>query len=495
VATLDFLLPWERQPQSVAEYDAQVVRQYGIVGGALADGSGQLMRNAVSAAPPILENTGRLQSVYDAQEVAASVIAGGGASETVFFDTGAPHSQSFTFLARVKYITATTGAAAGVALRGNATTNVVPSGTSIWLWRTAAPAFDMRIAGTDYAAAGTWNLDQWYDIEIVGDASGCTLYVDGVAVISGAAAASATLPRYAGIGDTTSGVASDDFMRVKYLLWANRPLTVDERRSIRANPYQLFEPQTIWMPVSAAGAAAYTLTAATATFTLTGNAATLKATRKLTAEAASFALTGNAAGLLRGLKLTAAAASYAWTAQDAGLRASRVLSAAVATYALTGNAATLKPARLLSAVAASYTFTGNAATLTYTPVGSYSLTADAAAFAWTGNAAGLRADRKLTAAAGIFAFTGNVAGLLRSYRLAADVQTYAWTGNAASLTKTGSYSIQAEAASFAWVGNAAALTYSGAPAVSYYPSRTRLIYTQRLTRSIKPERITRSIKP
>lgn len=299
-----------------------------------------------------------------------------------------------------------------------------------------------------------------------------------------------------------------------------RALSLDEIASLQANPWQLVAPQSIWVPGSAGGGAS-TITADPASFTWTGNATAIRATRRLSADATSFVLTGNAAGLLRGLKLTADAASYTWTANDATMRAQRVLAAAAASYVLTGNAAALRANRILSAASASYTWTGNAAALTYAPLGSYSISADAGAYTLTGNAAALRADRRVVAEPGIFNFTGSAAQLLRGYRLAADVQAYAltgndatltysplasysltaepaafaWTGNDAALTKSNAYSISAEAAAFAWMGRAATLTYSGAAPILHYASRSRQFYTQRDPREITTQRTHRSITP
>jgi hypothetical protein len=133
----------------------------------------------------------------------------------------------------------------------------------------------------------------------------------------------------------------------------------------------IFQQRKLFVPNSTAVAGAYTLTAETAAFTLTGNAAGLTVARTLTAETAAFTLTGN----------------------DAGLTVARKLTADTATF----------------------TLTGNDANLVYTPVGTYTLTADTAAFTLTGNAAGLTVARVLTAESGAFALTGNAATL--TYRL------------------------------------------------------------------------------
>lgn len=177
----------------------------------------------------------------------------------------------------------------------------------------------------------------------------------------------------------------------------------------------LFEPQRIWVPVSAA-AGAYSLTAETGAFTLTGNAAGLAASRQLAAAAGSFALAGIDAGLKRGYPLIASAG----------------------TFALTGQAAALKADRGLAAGAGAFTLTGIDVGLVYTPAsGAYTLTADTGAFALTGSVAGLKAARKLAASAGSFTLTGQAATLTRSgYRLAAGTGSFALTGRDVALSAT-----------------------------------------------------------
>lgn len=115
------------------------------------------------------------------------------------------------------------------------------------------------------------------------------------------------------------------------------------------------------------GGPTYTLTAATGTFTLTGQAANLVVSRKLTTATGSFTLTG----------------------QSANLKVSRKLTAATGTFSLTGISANL----------------------VYTPVSgaTYTLTAQTGVFNLTGQAAAFKVSRKLTAGTGVFYFVGNAA--------------------------------------------------------------------------------------
>jgi Concanavalin A-like lectin/glucanases superfamily len=151
----------------------------------------------------------------------------------------------------------------------------------------------------------------------------------------------------------------------------NRALSPAEIATLSKNPWQLFQPISRRIFVASTGTGpTYTLTAAQGSFTLTG--------------------------------------------QAAGLTASRLLTAAQGSFALTGQAATLKAARLITAAQGSYTLTGQDATLTYTPAVTYTLTAAQGAFTLTGQAAGLTAARLLTAAQGTYSLTGVAAGLTYS---------------------------------------------------------------------------------
>lgn len=98
------------------------------------------------------------------------------------------------------------------------------------------------------------------------------------------------------------------------------------------------------------------LTAEAGSYSITGQAAGLKAGRKIQAGAGSYALTGQAAGLKVGRKIQAGAGSYALTGQDAVLRAIRKLAAQGGSYVLTGYDANLVIGQhyILAAEAGSY---------------------------------------------------------------------------------------------------------------------------------------------
>jgi hypothetical protein len=191
---------------------------------------------------------------------------------------------------------------------------------------------------------------------------------------------------------------------------------------------------TLIVPGLTTGADAFTLMADPATFTLTGNNATLR----------------------RGYSLTAAVGTCALTGQDVTLRAARQLVASQATFTLTGNATALRVARQLAADLATFALTGQDATLTYSGAsGGYTLTADAGTFTLTGTATGLRAGRQLVAALGSFSLSAPDAGLRVARMLLANPGSYTLTGADVGLAR--GLSMTAGTGAFAATGIDAAL--------------------------------------
>jgi hypothetical protein len=266
----------------------------------------------------------------------------------------------------------------------------------------------------------------------------------------------------------------------------------------------------------------YSITAATGTFTLTGNAAGLFAGYPMAAGAGAFVLTGNAAGLTTARKLTAETGAFSLTGNAASLNKGQFLSVDAGAFVLTGNDAALLAGRKISAETGAFVLTGNAVGLVH----DYPLSVQTGAFTLTGQAAGLRADRVLTAAtgaftltgndadltytpnattreyvlgglfpvfvqetddrdyivsgvflsetmgqaaaayslsvdAGAFTLTGNAAGLYRGLKLATETGAFTLTGNAAGLTR--GLSLSAETGVFTLTGNAAALSATTQP--------------------------------
>lgn len=134
----------------------------------------------------------------------------------------------------------------------------------------------------------------------------------------------------------------------------------------------------------AAAGATYTLTAAAGSFSLAGQAATLREARKLVAAPGAFLLNGQAIVLRDTLNLVAAPGAVALTGIAANLAyassGSRVLTAAAGSFALTGKAATLRDAHNLVAVKGAFALTGVAANLSVVTHVNYVLPCGSGAF-------------------------------------------------------------------------------------------------------------------
>jgi hypothetical protein len=189
--------------------------------------------------------------------------------------------------------------------------------------------------------------------------------------------------------------------------------------------------------IESAGGAAYTLTAAQGSYTLTGQAAGLAFGHKLAAAQGAYTLTGQAALFVHGYKLTAGQGSYTLTGEAAGLAFGHKLALGQGSYTLTGEAAGLAFGHKLALGQGSYTLTGEAATLTYTPKGAYVLTANQGSYALTGQAALLTAARKLLLAQGAYSLTGETLALFGAHRISLAGGSYALTGEDVAITTTG----------------------------------------------------------
>lgn len=157
--------------------------------------------------------------------------------------------------------------------------------------------------------------------------------------------------------------------------------------------------------------------------------------------------------------LTAESGTFTITGTAASLEYGRRLDAASGSVALTGTAASLEYGRALSAASGTVVITGTDATLTYSAAGNKVLTAESGAFAITGTAASLEAGRKVSAESGSVVITGTAASLERGYPLVASPGSVVITGTAADLRST--RTLQALSGSYAITGTAAVLTWSG----------------------------------
>jgi len=203
------------------------------------------------------------------------------------------------------------------------------------------------------------------------------------------------------------------------------------------------------------------LTAGTASYALTGtDAAIIKRTFKtLAAGTASYALTGTATAILHAWRPTAGSGSYALTGTAATPWHGYKVIAGASNYALTGNAtAVLLHRWKTAALAGSYALTGNSATflihkdIVSAAPGAYALTGTAANFQ-------IRSDKFVSAASGTYALTGTPASVRKTWKAAATASSYAITGTDAALTRRVPKTLTAGTASYALTGAAASVLH------------------------------------
>lgn len=217
---------------------------------------------------------------------------------------------------------------------------------------------------------------------------------------------------------------------------------------------------------------AISLDAQPASFSLTGSNATTTITRSVVTSPASYAITGADATLTYvatalwqvswaemeipvgavSLSLNAETGTFSLTGNAATLSATRVLNSAFGSYAISGSPATLQAVRLLNSSSGAYSVTGVAATLTYTPA-SRVLDAASASYSLTGAAASLAVSRNLNLQSGSYSLTGSAATLARTLTLLASPASFVVAGSGCSLLVTrnvnlvnGTYTISGAAA-------------------------------------------------
>jgi hypothetical protein len=262
-------------------------------------------------------------------------------------------------------------------------------------------------ANTDYTFYGTWDQPT----------GSLRMYVDGslrnTFTTSTSQIAYASNSPIFGVGHngTSQNIGFEGVIEAASLY--NRVLSAGEISELSHDPFAIFRPrQRSYFYAATVEQGGNTLTAETGTFTLTGIAATLQASRNLTADTGTFALTGIDADLVSVKTLIADSGEFALTGIAADLIASRKIDCVAGEFSLTGIDADLAASRLLSA--------------------------DEGSFSLTGIDADLLANRTIAIAVGEFTLTGIDAGLVASRVLTIDVGTFDLTGIAAGLVYTSS---------------------------------------------------------
>lgn len=148
---------------------------------------------------------------------------------------------------------------------------------------------------------------------------------------------------------------------------------------------------------------AYTLTAGSGSYGVSGASASLEYGRKITADPGSYGLAGSSAVLRKGYPLIAGSGSYGLTGAVAGLRHDKKMTADAGSYSHTGSAAALSRGRKLAAESGSYGTTGSPAALR----AARRLALAAGAYTHAGNAAALKAGRLMPAGGGSYSLLGS----------------------------------------------------------------------------------------
>ena len=223
------------QPQELVGYDQDRLAALGVVGGAVVTSTSQHINgiapgtvvtySGFTAFPPISETgSNGLSFLLNQSSVNA---------DFANIPTAAVYTQSFTFYARVR-----------IDVGNNVHARLGAS--NILLWRNGT-TFDMRLGGTDYVGAGTWNLGKWYDICITGNGK---LYVDKTLVINSGSPAYQLMGTNLVFGDDILGGGAGGKSAWQYFVFCDRNHTLEEISAFTANPWQIFEPieETIWIP-------------------------------------------------------------------------------------------------------------------------------------------------------------------------------------------------------------------------------------------------------
>jgi hypothetical protein len=247
----------------------------------------------------------------------------------------------------------------------------------------ASLQIDQNVAGPSLVTGSNYKIV----VTHTGGTGPLKIYVDGVLFASesqsGVNLASGNFKL--GYRDSSLHV---DISLDSFNVW-RKELSATQVSELHSDPFAMFRPRqrSYFYAGVGGGGPTYTITAESGSFSLTGIAANLTASRRLTADTASFSLAGQDAGLIASRRLTADAASFTLTGNDASLLTSRRITADAASFALTGIDAGLFASRVIAAAVGEFVLTGNDATLDYSgAVGpTYTLTAVSGSFALTGN--------------------------------------------------------------------------------------------------------------
>lgn len=207
--------------------------------------------------------------------------------------------------------------------------------------------------------------------------------------------------------------------------------------------------------VELAGVVVNTLTCAGGTFTLSGQAASIKHSAKVVAAAGTFALSGQAASVKVVARIAAGFGSFSLAGQAVTLRyLPTPLGVGMGDFLLGGQAAMIRAGRPFVAGQGAFTLTGQAASIK----AGRAVAAGQGSFTLAGQDASFHSADKVTAAMGAFSLAGQAASIRYADDFGADHGAFALSGQDAGFTFTAGgedYTLTADAGTFSLAGQAA----------------------------------------
>lgn len=229
---------------------------------------------------------------------------------------------------------------------------------------------------------------------------------------------------------------------------------------------------SIYANVTASGGA-YSLTCSGGSFTLSGQAVTLRANRTLALTQVSFTLSGQSVILVYAKRLSMAQASFTLSGQDLKLRRAEILPINQGTFTLSGQSVNLKRALNFVLNGASYTLTSQSANLNK----SLRLSLVKGDFSLSGQVLTLQKSSSLTIGEGVFSVSGQSVGLTKQSKISATQQSYTLSGQAMTFVydQLGAYTLVCHEGLFTLSGQNVGLVYD--PANQYTLTCTQGAYT------------------
>lgn len=201
---------------------------------------------------------------------------------------------------------------------------------------------------------------------------------------------------------------------------------------------------------------AYTLTCASASFTIGGTAAGLLAGAYLAGASGSHVLTGAVAGIPRGLHLAGESDAYVLTGTDLAFSGAWRIPAESGAFGKSGTAANLAYESTVVAVSGSYLISGADLAL---PRGVL-MDGETGAYTLTGTDTGLNTLTALIADSTAFTLEGTTNALLRGVVLSGETDLYALTGSELAFDTTVA-NLVAETSAFVLTGASAGVEFGG----------------------------------